>query len=541
MGPAGDREVCRQRVGSVAPTQQPGALQLPRACRLPTPELASSMTVSPQRTTKQTTFLCRLQVSPGVELLWVGLCLLACVAVSCWTGHIPQDAPLLWALGASVQLWHAVSRGSHNRRLQQQEPQAQRQQHTMLRQPQPQQATCGPSNWGRAAQAEEPSTAAPDPQQSTRVLGSGAAVAAAQPRTHRPRGELAKEHMDGSSHADGAAMDPNGVQQQAAAGHEQQRQQQQQLKLQQQQQKLTERRQKIIAMIQASGVTLPPSLPFLDLTKAHGEQPRPPPYTGFLQCRTTRYKLPGCDPAQITPGFERRLAELVAQKSGGRTRLAHVYVRSGCIELLLDSEDWGSARTVAAAAVAAAAPGEPPAVAAARSAVLAGSSRSSAYGRPSSSLVAGLLGTDGSEAETVRAFSAFTTATALAGAASNDRDREDDQGDVAALFDTMEVLRALQLQFQAASSSPGMTHGSASGKELLGTAAPSTATSRATRTSLLIGTPVQDSGTTAEAAEAAEAVATEAAAAPLAAAAGGAAECDTPTAEDPLVEWWVAR
>ncbi|KXZ42414.1 hypothetical protein GPECTOR_149g24 [Gonium pectorale] len=42
----------------------------------------------------------------------------------------------------------------------------------------------------------------------------------------------------------------------------------------------------------------------------------------------------------IAPGYEERLRELVAARTG--RRMAHAYVRPGCIELVIDCEDWGS-------------------------------------------------------------------------------------------------------------------------------------------------------------------------------------------------------
>ncbi|KXZ42416.1 hypothetical protein GPECTOR_149g26 [Gonium pectorale] len=42
----------------------------------------------------------------------------------------------------------------------------------------------------------------------------------------------------------------------------------------------------------------------------------------------------------IAPGYEERLRELVAVRTG--RRMAHAYVRPGCIELVIDCEDWGS-------------------------------------------------------------------------------------------------------------------------------------------------------------------------------------------------------
>ncbi len=65
------------------------------------------------------------------------------------------------------------------------------------------------------------------------------------------------------------------------------------------------------------------------------------PYRGFIRRRTIVMKIPGYQPSDITPGYEERLAAVVAAQRAGR-RLNAAAVRSGCIELLLDEEEWGS-------------------------------------------------------------------------------------------------------------------------------------------------------------------------------------------------------
>ncbi|EFJ51728.1 hypothetical protein VOLCADRAFT_87483 [Volvox carteri f. nagariensis] len=71
------------------------------------------------------------------------------------------------------------------------------------------------------------------------------------------------------------------------------------------------------------------------------------PYKSPIRRRTARIKIPFAEPDQISPGYVERLQELVAQRG---MHLSGVYVRPGCIELLLDLEveaerlyDYGTA------------------------------------------------------------------------------------------------------------------------------------------------------------------------------------------------------
>ncbi len=84
-----------------------------------------------------------------------------------------------------------------------------------------------------------------------------------------------------------------------------------------------------------------------------------PPYRSFLQFRTTHIKIPNAHPSDLPPDFQQRLQQLLArggQEGAGRPTgqpgswvpgiashpLLHaVYVREGCIELVLRTEDWG--------------------------------------------------------------------------------------------------------------------------------------------------------------------------------------------------------
>ncbi|GLI66643.1 hypothetical protein VaNZ11_010479 [Volvox africanus] len=63
-------------------------------------------------------------------------------------------------------------------------------------------------------------------------------------------------------------------------------------------------------------------------------------YTPFLRHHVTHVKLQGVEPSMIQPGYEERLRNLIHMRTG--RLLSHVYVRSGCIELVLDCEEWGS-------------------------------------------------------------------------------------------------------------------------------------------------------------------------------------------------------
>ncbi|KAG2454513.1 hypothetical protein HYH02_000360 [Chlamydomonas schloesseri] len=67
---------------------------------------------------------------------------------------------------------------------------------------------------------------------------------------------------------------------------------------------------------------------------AAGSQPA---YRSVVRRRTTRIKIPFAEPEQLSPGFMERLQGVAAQHG---VVLAGVYVRPGCIELLLDMEVW---------------------------------------------------------------------------------------------------------------------------------------------------------------------------------------------------------
>ncbi|GLI61090.1 hypothetical protein VaNZ11_003305 [Volvox africanus] len=72
------------------------------------------------------------------------------------------------------------------------------------------------------------------------------------------------------------------------------------------------------------------------------------PYIPYIQRASLFTKIPDYEPEQITPGFEQRLALLVAALGGGgggsssSRRLGWVYIRPGCVELLLEEEEWGT-------------------------------------------------------------------------------------------------------------------------------------------------------------------------------------------------------
>ncbi|KAG2491283.1 hypothetical protein HYH03_010289 [Edaphochlamys debaryana] len=68
--------------------------------------------------------------------------------------------------------------------------------------------------------------------------------------------------------------------------------------------------------------------------------PRSTPYRSLARRRTTRIKIPWAEPHQLHPDFAERLSSL-AQSRG--LILSNVYVRAGCIELLLDEEAWSVA------------------------------------------------------------------------------------------------------------------------------------------------------------------------------------------------------
>ncbi|KAG2436326.1 hypothetical protein HXX76_006636 [Chlamydomonas incerta] len=64
-----------------------------------------------------------------------------------------------------------------------------------------------------------------------------------------------------------------------------------------------------------------------------------PAYRSVVRRRTTRIKVPFAEPEQLSPGFMQRLQDVAAQHG---VVLAGVYVRPGCIELLLDLEVWST-------------------------------------------------------------------------------------------------------------------------------------------------------------------------------------------------------
>ncbi|PNH05337.1 hypothetical protein TSOC_008424 [Tetrabaena socialis] len=65
-----------------------------------------------------------------------------------------------------------------------------------------------------------------------------------------------------------------------------------------------------------------------------------PPYRAFIKRRSLLYKIPGYEPEDVPAGYQERLAALVRARGGGR-RLGAVYLRAGCLEVLLESEEWG--------------------------------------------------------------------------------------------------------------------------------------------------------------------------------------------------------
>lgn len=66
-------------------------------------------------------------------------------------------------------------------------------------------------------------------------------------------------------------------------------------------------------------------------------------YTPRVRLRSTHLKIHGADPRDLPPDYEQRLADVV--RASGRELLG-VYVRAGCIELVLDStgEGWGAGK-----------------------------------------------------------------------------------------------------------------------------------------------------------------------------------------------------
>ncbi|EFJ41295.1 hypothetical protein VOLCADRAFT_98739 [Volvox carteri f. nagariensis] len=87
---------------------------------------------------------------------------------------------------------------------------------------------------------------------------------------------------------------------------------------------------------------LPPYTPFRPSLDAlvTAKLPAPRAYTPFLRHHVTHVKLQGVDPSMIQPGYQERLRQLIHARTG--RWLSHVYVREGCIELVLDCEEWGS-------------------------------------------------------------------------------------------------------------------------------------------------------------------------------------------------------
>ncbi|KAG2487341.1 hypothetical protein HYH03_014057 [Edaphochlamys debaryana] len=93
-----------------------------------------------------------------------------------------------------------------------------------------------------------------------------------------------------------------------------------------------------------------------------------PIYVPRVRMQTTHIKIDGAEPEQLAPGFEGRLEDVAAAQG---QRLLGVYVRAGCIELVLDAADWVDdpdrdeedylrvASAAAAAGAAAAAAGSP--------------------------------------------------------------------------------------------------------------------------------------------------------------------------------------
>ncbi|GFR48451.1 hypothetical protein Agub_g10352, partial [Astrephomene gubernaculifera] len=99
--------------------------------------------------------------------------------------------------------------------------------------------------------------------------------------------------------------------------------------------------------------------PDLSVATATQRQRRPlPPYQPYIKRSAIFAKIPGCHPEDIPPGYEQRLAHLIAVTKGnadnssygdnvstkpiGHRWLSNVYIRDGCVELLLEEEEWGS-------------------------------------------------------------------------------------------------------------------------------------------------------------------------------------------------------
>ncbi len=107
----------------------------------------------------------------------------------------------------------------------------------------------------------------------------------------------------------------------------------------------------------------PPDQPTLSANQAflRNSSSIMPTYRSFLQFRTTHIKIPNAHPSDLPPDFQQRLQQLLArggqEGAAGPTsqpgsaapgpaphpRLHTVYIREGCIELLLCTDDWGGA------------------------------------------------------------------------------------------------------------------------------------------------------------------------------------------------------
>ncbi|KXZ47795.1 hypothetical protein GPECTOR_32g407 [Gonium pectorale] len=76
----------------------------------------------------------------------------------------------------------------------------------------------------------------------------------------------------------------------------------------------------------------------------------PPQYRSPVRRMTARVKIPFAEPEQLGPDYVERLQQLSAQRG---LCLTAVYVRQGCIELLIDEERWPRGADAAAAGAAA--------------------------------------------------------------------------------------------------------------------------------------------------------------------------------------------
>ncbi|GLI60129.1 hypothetical protein VaNZ11_002197 [Volvox africanus] len=72
------------------------------------------------------------------------------------------------------------------------------------------------------------------------------------------------------------------------------------------------------------------------------QQARRPVYVPRVRLVTTHIKVHGAQPDQLQSGYTQRLENVV---SAVGQRLIGVYVRAGCIELVLDSADWGDGKS----------------------------------------------------------------------------------------------------------------------------------------------------------------------------------------------------